>query len=112
MNSRRHFISKVTHASIVGRLPSHTLPFFANPIADQETIIDAVEGVRVTGSYKNRPVCAELMFDRVWGGICNLPWPVARRLKNFGHKRPSPRSAWKSLSKLNHETAILKNNAQ
>ena len=86
MNSRRHFISKVTHASIVARLPSHTLAFFANPIGDQETIIDAVEVVRVTGSYKSRPVCAELMFDRIWGGICNLPWPVARRLKNFGHK--------------------------
>lgn len=55
MNSRRRFISKIAQASALGLLPVHTRYLFATAQTSNDTIIDAVEILKLTGSYKTRP---------------------------------------------------------
>lgn len=55
MISRRQFIAKMKQASAFAFLPIYTHDLFAAAPINRDTIIDAVEIVRLTGSYKNMP---------------------------------------------------------
>ncbi|MBA4054905.1 MAG: mandelate racemase [Marivirga sp.] len=55
MNSRREFLSNLTKASAFAFLPLRTQDLFAEPSLNQDTIIDAVEILRLTGPYKSTP---------------------------------------------------------
>ena len=55
MNSRRRFISKIAQASALGLLPVHMRYSFATAQTSNDSIIDAVEILKLTGSYKRRP---------------------------------------------------------
>lgn len=55
MTSRRQFISKLSQASVLSLLPLPTQYLFADAPANQDTIIDAVEILRMSGSYKVTP---------------------------------------------------------
>ena len=51
MNTRREFISNLTKASALGFLPLPTQSLLADRPANQDTTIDAVEILRLTGPY-------------------------------------------------------------
>lgn len=53
MNSRREFLASLAKVSGMAFLPLQTQELFAEPPANQDTIIDAVEIVRLTGPYKS-----------------------------------------------------------
>jgi L-rhamnonate dehydratase len=55
MTTRRKFFSQLGQASAVSFLPLSTREAFATAPASQDTIIDAVEIVRLTGSYTGTP---------------------------------------------------------
>jgi len=55
MTYRRQFISRLTLACAFAYLPLQTRDLFASVAYGQDTIIDAVEIVRVTGSFKSKP---------------------------------------------------------
>ncbi|MEO5977130.1 MAG: enolase C-terminal domain-like protein [Chryseolinea sp.] len=55
MNSRRKFLADMTKASALAFLPLKSQALFNDSTMSQDTIIDAVEIVRLTGSYKSNP---------------------------------------------------------
>src|SRR4051812_37709133 len=55
MNSRRKFMIGMAKASTMACLPLTTQAMFNDPVASEETIIDAVEIVRLTGTAKDTP---------------------------------------------------------
>jgi L-rhamnonate dehydratase len=55
MSTRRRFISQLSQASALAFLPLHVQDIFAGPSVNQDTIIDEVEIVRLTGAHKIVP---------------------------------------------------------
>ncbi len=55
MTTRRQFISQLSQASTLAFLPLHVQDLLAAPSFNQDTIIDEVEIVRLTGSHKIAP---------------------------------------------------------
>src|SRR5687767_15868213 len=55
MTSRRQFIAKLSKASLLSVLPLPTQYLFADAPANQDTIIDAVEILKISGSHKVSP---------------------------------------------------------
>lgn len=55
MRSRRTFLSSLTKLSCLACLPWETQAMFNSAVANADTIIDAVEVLRITGSYKSVP---------------------------------------------------------
>ncbi|WP_276373458.1 enolase C-terminal domain-like protein [Chryseolinea sp. H1M3-3] len=55
MSTRRRFISQLSQASTLAFLPLHVQDLFAASSVNQDTIIDEVEIVRLTGSHKVIP---------------------------------------------------------
>ena len=54
MHSRRQFISRLASASALALLPLQTKNIFAASQVSQDTIIDAVEVLKLSGTYKTR----------------------------------------------------------
>jgi hypothetical protein len=55
MSTRRKFLSDLGKASAFAFLPLSTQDLFARPLLSSDTIIDAVEIVRLTGPYTSTP---------------------------------------------------------
>ncbi|HTF20844.1 MAG TPA: enolase C-terminal domain-like protein [Chryseolinea sp.] len=55
MNSRRKFMTDLAKASCLACLPFKTQAMFDTPLASADTIIDAVDVLRLSGSYKGLP---------------------------------------------------------
>jgi L-rhamnonate dehydratase len=55
MNSRLDFLTKLMGGSALSVLPATTQAFLTTSAANDDTIIDSVEVVRLTGPYKCMP---------------------------------------------------------
>ncbi|HMG91862.1 MAG TPA: hypothetical protein VK589_17520 [Chryseolinea sp.] len=55
MNTRRDFLTRLAGLSALSILPAKTQAFFTSPQLNEDTIIDSVEVLRLTGPYKSTP---------------------------------------------------------